>query len=485
MPTPSPDIPELRHLPTIALRPNVFSLSVYGNPEAEAGDLIDSVRTQGVLVPLVVTRNGEEWEVVSGHRRLACARALGLEDVPCELREFGSSAAKKLAVLAYNRQRRKTFSQLMREADALEELQVFEGHRRRLANLRQYQDALTERRDSDARTPGRTDTTVARAIGLGGKDLYRQARAVWRVARDGDARALSSVSQLDTGTKSIHAAYKDLRRRDRFSAGFRPTPYDVWPFRHDRAFGIPHPGAIPPAIIAHLLHYYTQPGDLVVDPMAGGGTTADVCASMGRRCLAYDIHPVRPEIGYADVKDGFTQEARGCTLVFADPPYHTMLAHRYGADGLATAPLKDWLEFLRHFARAALGVLRPGGYVALLLANQTEKDLPAGYGYLDHAFYGYSALTAAGFLPERRISCPMDGAYLPQQVRRARADGRMLGQVRDLLVMRKPFHDRDLSERLTTGELVDLTAHEGVGERRVPPDQGLGEQSNGLPHQLP
>ena len=72
---------------------------------------------------------------------------------------------------------------------------------------------------------------VAHAIGLGGKDLYRQARAVWRVARTGDPRARSGLVALDAGTKTIHAAYKDLRRRDRFTAGFRPTPYDVWPFR--------------------------------------------------------------------------------------------------------------------------------------------------------------------------------------------------------------------------------------------------------------
>src|SRR6185312_15184657 len=112
----------------------------------------------------------------------------------------------------------------------------------------------------------------------------------------------------------------------------------------------------------------------------------------------------------------------------------------------------------RRFAAAAFDVLRPGGHVALLLANQTEKDLPAGYGYLDHAFYGYGALTAAGFLPERRISCPMDGAYLPQHVRRARAEGRMLGQVRDLLVMRKPnsLNGSGSAEGLPAGELVDL-----------------------------
>jgi ParB family transcriptional regulator, chromosome partitioning protein len=435
--------PRICAIATVDLKPNPFSLSVYGEPAAEVDDLLESVKVHGILVPLVVCadRSGSGWDVLSGHRRLACARLLGLVEVPCEVRDLRGRAARRLAVLEYNRQRRKTFSQLMREADALETLHATEARQRRWANLRQFREDAADRRDSDDRA-GRTDTRIARALGLGGKDLYRQARAVWQVARTGDPRARSSLAQLDAGTKSIHAAYKDLRRRDRFSAGFRPTPYDVWPFKHDRAFGVPHPGSIPPAIVAHTLHYYTEPGATVVDPMAGGGTTLDVCESMGRRCLAYDIHPVRPEIRQRDVNDGFPPETRGCDLVFCDPPYHTMLARRYAADGVANAPLTAWIDFLDHLARGCFGVIRPGGYVALLLANQTEKDLPAGHGYLDHAFLGYGALVAAGFLPERRVSCPMDGAYLPQHVKRARAEGRMLGQVRDLLIMRKPESDR-------------------------------------------
>src|SRR5262249_53400698 len=150
---------------------------------------------------------------------------------------------------------------------------------------------------------------------------------------------------------------------------------------------------------------------------------------------------IRTDVVANDVNDGFPSETRGCDLVFCDPPYHTMLARRYDCDapGIGECPWTAWIAFLQDLARYAFGALRGGGHIALLLANQTEKDLPAGHGYLDHAFHGYQALTGAGFLPIRRISCPMAGAYLPQQVRRARADGRMLGQVRDLLVMRKPL----------------------------------------------
>jgi ParB family chromosome partitioning protein len=458
--------PQTIALPPSRLQPNHFSLSIYGDPATEIDDLLPSIRAHGILVALVVAPGPEQgtWEVISGHRRLACAQVLDFTEVPCDIRYIPDGEERRHTILEYNRQRRKTFSQLMREADAIEELWKAEARSRRLGNLRRGQmDPITssddaDRRNSDDRSTfqnsntcsendklprrenrGRIDAAIAHVLEMGGKDLYRQARTIWRLAQSGDVRAQSSLAQLDAGTKTIFAGYKDLRRRGRFSADFRPTPYDVWSFRHDNAFGIPYPGAIPPGIVAHALHYFTPPGGLVVDPMAGGGTTADVCQSMGRRCLAYDLHPTRPDIQSYDVRKGFPPEASGCDLIFCDPPYHTMLAQKYAADGIASLPLAEWISFLHQLARHAIETLRPGGYLALLLAAQTEKDLPAGFGYLDHTFYGFIAALRAGFLPERRISCPMNGAYLPQQVRQARRDGRLLGQVRDLLVVRKPL----------------------------------------------
>ena len=454
------------------LRPSRFSRTIYGESTALLDDLLPSVRDHGVLVPLVVATESEPgtWEVISGHRRLACALILGLTKVPCETRSFPSDSARRLATLEYNRQRQKNFSQMMREADALEELWENQAKSRSIANLRKGKSdgheriETVERRNSDSRgiseqwdengdesgregrgTQGRTDARIGRRIGLGGKDLYRQARAIWRLAQSRDARAQSGVAQLNAGTKTIYAAYKDLRRRDRFSADFRPTPYDVWSFRHDRAFGVLHAGSIPAAIVAHTLYYYTQPDALVVDPMAGGGSTLDVCHSMGRRCFAYDIQPIRPEIKPHDIRRGFPAEAADCDLVFCDPPYHTMLARQYSPDGVASVSFTEWRRFLHELAQSVFTTLNPGGYFALLLAAQTEKDLPTGFGYLDHAFLGYSAALQAGFEPERRISCPMPGAYLPEQVRRARREGRLLGQVRDLLVLRKPVHAREIS----------------------------------------
>lgn len=452
-------------IPLSQLKPNTFSLSIYGDPATDVDDLVPSIREFGILVPLTVAPSlrPDTWDVISGHRRLACAIVLGLPQVPCEIWDLPMGAVRQSAVLEFNRHRRKTFSQLMREATALEELWANDARSRSLANLRRGSASLRnislalERRNSDTRefcrpdyhdlpaqsqaahatSNGRTDVAIARYLDIGGKDLYRQARTIWQCAQAGDIRAKSAVRQLDSGARTIHAAYKDLRRRDRFSVDFRPTPYDVWSFRHDRAFGIPHPGAIAAPIVANVLHYFTEPNHLVVDPMAGGGTTVDVCQSMGRRCLAYDVHPGRPDIQCHDIRQGFPQEAFGCNLVFCDPPYHTMLARRYLGNGVENSPLPDWVSFLHDLASHAYSALQPNGHFALLLASQTEKDLPPDVGYLDHTVLGYLACVRAGFFPQRRISCPMDGNYLPQQVRRARTEKRLLGQVRDLLVMRK------------------------------------------------
>ena len=170
---------------------------------------MQSIRDHGILVPLVVAARSEPgtWQVVSGHRRLACAIALGLENVPCEVRTFSSDATRYLAVLEYNRQRRKNFSQTMREADAIEELWKNRAKSRRLANLRRGQFGqvapsesadcrnLDDRRipENSSRTKeetgcesqgegGRTDERIAQRLGIGGKDLYRQARAIWQLA---------------------------------------------------------------------------------------------------------------------------------------------------------------------------------------------------------------------------------------------------------------------------------------------------------------
>jgi hypothetical protein len=51
-------------------------------------------------------------------------------------------------------------------------------------------------------------------------------------------------------------------------------------------------GKLPPPLVAYFLNRYTVAGDLVLDPMCGGGTTAIEAASSGRPSKNFDINPV-------------------------------------------------------------------------------------------------------------------------------------------------------------------------------------------------
>jgi len=81
-------------------------------------------------------------------------------------------------------------------------------------------------------------------------------------------------------------------------------------------------GATPSWIIWNLLERYTRPGDVVVDPMVGGGTTLDVCADLDRKCIGLDLAPSRPDIRPADARSLPLADA-SADFVFIDPPYST------------------------------------------------------------------------------------------------------------------------------------------------------------------
>lgn len=455
--TSAPAEPVLR-LPIETLMPHELPLRLYQDSGESLDALADSLKRHGQLSPIVVEPAGQGYAVLSGTRRLEAAQRLGWKSLNACVRIPADDAQRELWVIESNHTRTKTFTQRMREADALESLYADEARRRSLANLNRsatpklFVPDDAECRNSDTREigdvsieagpkarPKRTDTLVAKLVGLGGKDQFRQARAVWKAANDGNARARAALTELDAGTKSIHAAFKDLRRQNHLADNFHPTPYDVWMFKHDRAYGTRYPGSIPAGIVANTVHYFSEPGDLVVDPMAGGGTTIDVCSSLNRRCLAYDLAPSRPDIASHDIsRNSLPDEAAGCNLIFLDPPYHSMLDGLYAPGSVSSLTDSDWTDALQRIYANCYAALRPHGTLAVLIANRTEKGVPPGWGYVDHAFESYGILTALGFLPVRRISCPMEGAYRPDQINASRSGKRLLGQVRDLIVVRKP-----------------------------------------------
>ena len=53
-----------------------------------------------------------------------------------------------------------------------------------------------------------------------------------------------------------------------------------------------HPAIFPLALAKDHILTWTKPGDLVIDPMAGSGTTLRAAVDLGRRAVGIEIHPV-------------------------------------------------------------------------------------------------------------------------------------------------------------------------------------------------
>ena len=102
----APEAPQeaVRTLPLDSLRPNRFQPRSHFN-EAQIDELAESIRTQGIVQPLVVTPEGESWTIIAGERRWRAARKAGLESVPVVVREVADDRELLELALVENLQR--------------------------------------------------------------------------------------------------------------------------------------------------------------------------------------------------------------------------------------------------------------------------------------------------------------------------------------------------------------------------------------------
>ncbi|MBT3176855.1 MAG: ParB N-terminal domain-containing protein [Desulfobacula sp.] len=149
--------------------------------------------------------------------------------------------------------------------------------------------------------------------------------------------------------------------RDRFrELGWGLRTWDKWEWNDcDKRFGDEWPGRIPAQLAAHILKYFSKPGDLILDPMAGGGVTPDTCLALDRRCWSFDMIDrleTRPEIEPFtwDTSSGQqlswpVSSKEKPDLILFDPPYFDKKAADYDEKSISNLPKKEYLEFLETF----------------------------------------------------------------------------------------------------------------------------------------
>lgn len=168
-----------------------------------------------------------------------------------------------------------------------------------------------------------------------------------------------------------------------------------------------HPGKMLPTIARYLIATYTRPGDIVLDPMAGIGTTLIEAMHLGRRGIGVEYEDQWAQHAAANIRlatshgapgaaDIYTGDARKLpallppelhgtvSLIITSPPYgpsthgHARtpgarrgkvrkVHHQYGTDtgNLAYTEHAELAEGFTQILTGCAAVLRPGGHAAV------------------------------------------------------------------------------------------------------------------------
>ncbi|MEM2760072.1 MAG: DNA methyltransferase [Nitrososphaerales archaeon] len=197
-------------------------------------------------------------------------------------------------------------------------------------------------------------------------------------------------------------------------------------------------GVTPAFIIYNLVKRYTEPGDLVVDPMAGSGTTLDVCKEEGRKCIAYDIAPTRLDVIQNDARS-IPLPDNSVDMIFIDSPYGDNVRYNEHPDdiGKISSETEKFYDELEKVMHECCRILKPGKVLGWLIGDQWVKK----------------KFTPVGFKVHQRLSKYFDTLDIISVVRRGQTSNTgiwynrairfnfYLRGFKYLFIMRKPSQD--------------------------------------------
>lgn len=214
----------------------------------------------------------------------------------------------------------------------------------------------------------------------------------------------------------------------------------LWDFEYQSpaaaSFGDPRFNGVTPAgVVTNLVRRYSRPGDLVVDPMSGSGTTLDIARVLGRRVLAFDIAPRRKDIARNDARH-LPIPNDSVDLYLIDPPYSNNI--RYSEDpaclGRIPAATVRWLEVMEDVAEELHRTLKPGRILGWLISDEYRRGRFTPVGF--HIFQ----MLGRYFEPVD-VVCVVrrhDRSMNPMWEHRARKFGFYLRGFKYLFIVRKP-----------------------------------------------
>jgi ParB family chromosome partitioning protein len=194
---------EVRQIPIEHIVPSPYQpRTIFDDDKIE--ELCQTIKTHGIIQPIVVRLRNEKYELIAGERRYRAAKKLGLESIPGIIREFNDSQAASIALI----------ENLQREGlTAIEEAVAYQ----QLIDLHH----LTQ--ESLAQRLGKGQSTIANKLRLlhlpeEAKQYLMQRKITERHARallalndtDLQIKLLNEISEKDLNVKQTEARVKQI-----------------------------------------------------------------------------------------------------------------------------------------------------------------------------------------------------------------------------------------------------------------------------------
>jgi ParB family chromosome partitioning protein len=181
--------PRIRMIPLEKIDPNPHQARCeLGNIE----ELQDSIRSKGILEPILVRAKGSRFEIIAGERRYMASKNLGLKELPCIDMDVEDNEAMEIALIE-NLQRKDL--DIFEEADGLQAL----------ADIHSYNHEQISSKIGKARS------TITEILSI--SRIPHKARAIISEAGGFSRSTIVEIAKLKTEDDMIRFAHDIAERR--------------------------------------------------------------------------------------------------------------------------------------------------------------------------------------------------------------------------------------------------------------------------------
>jgi len=218
-------------------------------------------------------------------------------------------------------------------------------------------------------------------------------------------------------------------------------------------------GNFAPQVARNLILRYSKKGDLVLDPMVGGGTTVIEAKLLERRSIGVDINAdfirsiheklnfngkYEPELFVGDVRNLYFIKKNSIDLIVTHPPYLNIIKYSNGKIDGDLSNISGVKKFLSEFEKAVkefYRVLKPDSFCAVLIGDTRKRR-----HYVPLSFYVMELFLKNGFILKEDIIKTQHNCKLTPYWRKQSARYNFLLIMHEhLFVFRKPGEGEDTS----------------------------------------